>query len=58
MATGNGNYRLNKAQTEYISRAEAKRLVVNLEKFREVELDFGGVDLVGQGFANELFRVF
>ncbi|MCP4767848.1 MAG: DUF4325 domain-containing protein [Gammaproteobacteria bacterium] len=45
-------------QAEYISRSEAKRLVVNLEKFREVELDFRGVDLVGQGFADELFRVF
>lgn len=45
-------------QAEYISRSEAKRLVVNLEKFREVELDFRDVDLVGQGFADELFRVF
>ena len=45
-------------KVEYISRSEAKRLVVNLEKFREVELDFREVDLVGQGFADELFRVF
>lgn len=45
-------------KTEYISRSEAKRLVVNLEKFREVELDFREVDLVGQGFADEVFRVF
>jgi hypothetical protein len=31
--------------------------VHGLEKFREVVLDFEGVDLVGQGFADEVFRV-
>ena len=45
-------------QPEYISRSEAKRLVANLEKFREIELDFSNVRLVGQGFADEVFRVF
>ena len=43
--------------TEFVSRSEAKRLVQGLEKFREVVLDFEGVDLVGQGFADEVFRV-
>ncbi|MDQ0577489.1 STAS-like domain-containing protein [Agromyces albus] len=43
--------------TEFVSRSEAKRLAVGLEKFTEVELDFQGVDLVGQGFVDELFRV-
>ncbi|MCZ6723748.1 MAG: DUF4325 domain-containing protein [Gammaproteobacteria bacterium] len=43
---------------EYISRSEAKRLVVNLEKFREVELNFKQVSQLGQGFADEVFRVF
>ena len=43
--------------TEFVSRSEAKRLVHGLEKFREVVLDFEGVDLVGQGFADEVFRV-
>ena len=45
-------------QTEYVSRSEAKRLMHNLEKFSEVELDLRGVDQVGQGFADEVFRVF
>lgn len=45
-------------QAEYISRSEAKRLLANLEKFREVVLDFRGVRLIGQGFADEIFRVF
>lgn len=42
----------------YVSRSEAKRLLANLEKFREVELDFRDVESVGQGFADEVFRVF
>lgn len=43
--------------TEFVSRSEAKRLAQGLEKFSAVELDFHGVDLVGQGFVDELFRV-
>jgi DNA-binding transcriptional ArsR family regulator len=42
----------------YVSRSEAKRLLANLEKFRQVELDFRAVESVGQGFADEVFRVF
>ncbi|HEX9709362.1 MAG TPA: DUF4325 domain-containing protein [Candidatus Thermoplasmatota archaeon] len=45
-------------QAEYVSRSEAKRLLANLEKFREVVLDFRDVTSVGQGFADEVFRVF
>jgi len=43
--------------TEFVSRSEAKRLLHGLTKFRQVVLDFKGVDLVGQGFADEVFRV-
>jgi anti-sigma regulatory factor (Ser/Thr protein kinase) len=43
--------------TEFVSRSEAKRLVRGLERFREVVIDFEGVRLVGQGFADEVFRV-
>jgi anti-sigma regulatory factor (Ser/Thr protein kinase) len=43
--------------TRFVSRSEAKRLVHGLEKFREVVLDFDGVELVGQGFVDEIFRV-
>jgi anti-sigma regulatory factor (Ser/Thr protein kinase)/biotin operon repressor len=45
-------------QTEYVSRSEAKRLVANLDRFREVVLDFKDVKAIGQGFADEIFRVF
>jgi hypothetical protein len=44
--------------TRYISRSEARRLIVNLEKFKLIELDFTHVESVGQGFADEVFRVF
>lgn len=45
-------------QAEYVSRSEAKRLLANLDKFRDVVLDFKGVRSIGQGFADEVFRVF
>ena len=45
-------------QKEYISRSEAKRLIVGLEKFKEIIFDFKGVEIIGQGFADEIFRVF
>jgi hypothetical protein len=43
---------------DYVSRSEARRLLANLEKFREIVLDFREVTSVGQGFADEIFRVF
>ena len=41
-----------------VSRAEAKRLTERLTEFRHVTLDFSGVEVVGQGFCDEVFRVF
>ncbi len=41
-----------------VSRSQAKRLVRRFENFKEVVLDFNGVDDIGQGFAHELFVVF
>jgi hypothetical protein len=41
----------------FVSRSEAKRLATSLEQFDEVELDFTGVQEVGQAFVDELFRV-
>jgi anti-sigma regulatory factor (Ser/Thr protein kinase) len=43
--------------SEFLSRSQAKRFVLGLAEFEHVILDFTGVDLVGQGFADELFRV-
>lgn len=41
-----------------ISRSQAKRMTLGLEKFNHITLDFSGVRLVGQGFVDEVFRVF
>lgn len=49
--------RLFEFDVTFVSRSEAKRLARNLERFREVIVDFRGVEEVGQGFADELFRV-
>ncbi len=39
------------------SRSEAKRVTMNLEHFKHIELDFKGVDTIGQAFADEIYRV-
>ncbi len=41
-----------------VARSEAKRLVAWLPEFTHATLDFTGVDVVGQGFCDEVFRVF
>lgn len=41
-----------------VSRSQAKRVTARFESFRVVILDFEGVPEIGQGFADELFRVF
>lgn len=43
--------------TPFVSRSEARRMLARLSEFREVVLDFRGVEGVGQGFADEVFRV-
>lgn len=41
-----------------VSRSQAKRLLVRVEKFKVVMFDFDKVESVGQAFADEIFRVF
>lgn len=43
--------------TTFVSRSEAKRILAGLESFQEIELDFQKVESVGQGFVDEVFRV-
>jgi anti-sigma regulatory factor (Ser/Thr protein kinase) len=40
------------------SRAEARRVAQRLLSFQQADIDFNGLDDVGHGFADELFRVF
>ena len=51
------NIKLYKMDSEYISRSQARRILSGLYKFKTVILDFKGVETVGQGFADEVFRV-
>lgn len=43
---------------QLVSRSQAKRLLVRVDKFKEVLLDFQGITMIGQAFADEIFRVF
>lgn len=42
----------------WISRSQAKKILSGLEKYKKIIFDFKDVDLIGQGFADEIFRVF
>jgi len=42
----------------HVSRSQAKRLLLGLDKFKTIMLDFKGVSSVGQAFVDEVFRVF
>jgi len=53
--------RIKLSRTEpdgYVSRSEARRLLLGLEKFKRIVIDFNKVRGIGQGFADEIFRVF
>lgn len=43
---------------EPIARSQARRVLYRLEQFKKVEFDFTEVEFMGQGFADEVFRVF
>jgi anti-sigma regulatory factor (Ser/Thr protein kinase)/biotin operon repressor len=45
-------------QSELISRSQAKRLLTRIELFKDVVFDFTGVEIIGQAFADQIFRVF
>ena len=49
--------RLFETSDTFVSRSEAKRLGSQLERFDQAVIDFSGVETVGQGFIDELFRV-
>jgi len=42
----------------HISRSQARRILSGLEKFKIIILDFDKVPVVGQAFADEIYRVF
>jgi hypothetical protein len=43
---------------QLVSRSQAKRLLIRIERFKTVLFDFKDVESIGQAFADEVFRVF
>jgi anti-sigma regulatory factor (Ser/Thr protein kinase) len=41
-----------------VSRSQARRLLTRLDEFKSIALDFGGIESIGQPFADEIFRVY
>jgi hypothetical protein len=41
-----------------LSRSQARKLLYGLDKFERIQLDFQKVKGIGQGFADEIFRVY
>lgn len=41
-----------------VARSQARRILKRLDEFKEVIFDFNGIEFMGQGFADEIFRVF
>lgn len=52
------NIKLYTSGGVHISRSQARRVLSGLEKFRFIVFDFDKVEVVGQAFADEIFRVF
>lgn len=44
--------------TVHVSRSQARRVLSGLNKFKKIILDFNEVPMIGQGFADEIFRVY
>lgn len=41
-----------------VTRSQAKRLLARIDRFKQVSLDFEGIQGIGQAFADQIFRVF
>lgn len=51
------NIAFYKAGRAFLSRSQARRILVGMEKFKHLVLDFQSVATIGQGFADEIFRI-
>jgi anti-sigma regulatory factor (Ser/Thr protein kinase)/biotin operon repressor len=51
-------YTINLPPGHLPSRSEAKKILAGAEAFTSIVMDFKGVESIGQGFADEIFRVF
>ena len=41
-----------------VARSQARRILRRLDEFEEIIFDFQGIEFMGQGFGDEVFRVF
>ena len=67
-SNGQDNYGFNRTHVpvklakyesdQLVSRSAARRVLARFERFQEIDLDFLGVESIGQAFADEIFRVF
>lgn len=66
-SSDDGDYGFNKTEVKiklyniggvHVSRSQARRVLSGLEKFKSIILDFDKVPIVGQAFADEIFRIF
>lgn len=46
-----------KGMSTFVSRSQARRILYGLEKFKKIVLDFDKIKVIGQGFADEIFRL-
>jgi hypothetical protein len=49
---------LDTGDKSFVSRSQAKRVLARLPRFKEVLLDFEGIETITPSFADEIFRVF
>lgn len=56
--TTNLQVKLFEPDLDYVSRSQGRRMMASLDHFRHIVLDFKDVETIGQGFADEVFRVF
>ena len=45
-------------EKKLISRSQAKRFLNGLNKFKEITFDYKGIEIIGQGFADQIYRIF
>ncbi len=45
-------------ESDFVSRSQAKRILLGLDKFSLITFDFKKLDSIGQGFVDEIFRIF
>ncbi len=49
--------KLYKMGVGYVSRSQARRILSGLDVFEKIILDFSDVEMIGQAFVDEVFRV-